>query len=184
VRRHRGFTLIELGVVILVLGLAATVVFPRLNVAGLERMRLRAGADRLADTAAFARNRAACTRQTQVLHLDLDSGTYWVKPQNAWPDQTDAEPRIEGRLPADVKFLDVQIPGTHEASGGSVVKLRFSPEGWADTAAIHVGCTCGEVATVVITALCGGVHALDGRVEMNSNGEIHDASANAASSIE
>ena len=167
-RRSRGFTLIELAVVVLVLGVAAAAVLPRLGGAELERARLRSSANKLAAAAAYARDRAACTRAVHVLHVDLNGGTYWVKPLTRSANAGAAP--VRGKLPDGVRFTDVQVAG---GIAGGVVELRFSPEGWADAAAIHLGLADGSAATVLIAGLCGRAETHDGRLGIGG-GDAYD----------
>ena len=167
-RKLRGFTLIELAVVIVVLGLAAVTVLPRLGGAGFERAQLRASASKLATVAAYARDQAACTRLVHVLGIDLNYGTYWVKPTNG-------RAAIQGKLPEGVRFTDVQVPG---GAMGGVAELRFSPDGRADAAAIHLAGDRGCEATVLVAAMQGRTETHEGRLGIDGGG-AHDDVARA-----
>ncbi len=170
---RRGFTLVELAVVIVILGLAAALVLPRLGAGALEGARLRSSAARLAGMAMCARDRAAWTRLTHVLHLDIKNGEYWLtaeKPANGARLPSGGLP-LRGRLPEAVQFQDVEVP-RRPFSSDNVVRLRFSPDGWADPAAIHLVGRDGETASVVIASLCGRVETYDSRVGVHGNDEI------------
>lgn len=172
-RWRHGFTLVELVVVIVILGLAAALIFPRLSAGAVERTRLRRSAARLAGMVMYARDRAACTRLTHVLHLDIRKGEYWVtaeKPANGARLPSGGLP-LRGRLPAGIWFEDVQMP-RRTSSARDVVRLTFSPDGWADPAAIHLAGRDGETASVVIASLCGRVETYDSRVGVHGNDEI------------
>ena len=168
--RHseHGFTLIELAVVIMILGLAAAVVFPRLNAGALTRGELRSSVARIAAIATHARNRAACTRRMHVLHLDKKSGEYWVSDQASDAGHTAApagSPTLRGRLPTGVRFQDIEM-ADHSPLPEEIIRLRFSPEGWADPAVVHVMGQDGDVAGLAITGLCGRVETYDSQVQM------------------
>lgn len=158
-RCQRGFTLIELAVVIVILGLVAALVFPRLNAGALGRGKLRNSVARIAATATYARNRAACTRRMHVLHLDPNSGEYWVSDQASETDRSAAPGggrELRGRLPAGVRFKDIQTAGRSRLLE-EIVRLRFGLEGWADPAVVRVAGDDRDVATLTITGLCGRV---------------------------
>jgi len=161
-RRCRGFTLIELALVILILGLAAMVVFPRLGGGALLRQQLRSSVARLVAVASHARDRAVCTRRMHVLHLDAEEGTYWVTETGPETDPPDEPPRrpLQGRLPDGVRFQAIEMPGDKSASEGTV-KVRFSPEGWADAADIYLVGEDGEMRGMSIAGLSGRVEPRD-----------------------
>ncbi|MBN1593220.1 MAG: prepilin-type N-terminal cleavage/methylation domain-containing protein [Candidatus Coatesbacteria bacterium] len=71
----RGFTLVELIVVLFVAGLIAAFVLPSF-VGSLRGMRLKGEVKHLAATLRFARSQAVCNKGLSVVRLDLDSGTY------------------------------------------------------------------------------------------------------------
>ena len=68
-RRQAGFTLIEMLVVITLVGLMAAVVAPSVG-AGVETLRLRSSAERLAATLKLARERAVRTRHYHEVAVD------------------------------------------------------------------------------------------------------------------
>ena len=168
-RSRHGFTLVELAVVIVILGLAAAVVFPRLNAGAPARGELRTSVARIAAIATHARNRAACTRRIHVLHLDTKSGEYWVSDQVSGVFRHTGAPAggpaLRGCLPAGVRFEEIEMVDQSPLPE-AIVRLRFSPEGWADPAVIHVMGQDGDVAGLVITGLCGRVETYDSRVRV------------------
>ena len=158
-RRYRsGFTLIELAVVLLIIAISVTVVFPKLDGGLLKRVRFRSSAKRLASVAEYAHQRAAYTQLTHLLHLDTEKGTYWVTAETA--DGRAATTidglGLKGRLPEGVQFASVEIPGM-KTSSQDVVTVEFSPQGWADPATIHVVSSSGQAISIAIDELSGCV---------------------------
>ena len=185
-RSRHGFTLVELAVVIVILGLAAAVVFPRLNAGAPARGELRTSVARIAAIATHARNRAACTRRIHVLHLDTKSGEYWVSDLSRASRSNDqvsgvfrhtaavavchaqaslGRAIIRGCLPSGARFEEIEMVDQSPLPE-AIVRLRFSPEGWADPAVIHVMGQDGDVAGLAITGLCGRVETYDSRVRV------------------
>jgi prepilin-type N-terminal cleavage/methylation domain-containing protein len=167
-RRHpNGFTLIELAIVLLIIAITVTVVFPKLGNGFLQQAQLRGSVNRLASFAEYAYQHAAITRLTHLLYLDTEMGTYWVTSQ-ASDDQavpvTDTF-NLKGRLPENVRFLSVELQGMGSCSK-DIVTIRFSPLGWADPAKIHLICSTGETMAVIINELSGRV---DTRVSEEMN---------------
>ena len=173
---NSAFTLIELAVVILILGFAMAVIFPRLNSGALERARLASNITKIASIATYARNRAASTRFTHMLHLDIEQGEYWVTAQTPAGQEVPITRglTLRGRLADGVQFRDVQISGKSTPLR-KVATLRFSPEGWADPAVVHIDGPGGETGTIIIAELSGRVETYDSHVEVDRKGQIYGA---------
>ncbi len=164
---RRGFTLIELAVVLALLGLAAVVALPRLDDVALRRANVASAANKLAACANHARSRAVATARPHVLALDLGAGDCWVAAAPA--DRDDVPQRSEAalrfRLPEGVAFARVLVLDARPVERG-VAAVRFSPEGWADRAVIHLSGAGEREAAVVIRPLTGAAETYDGHVDL------------------
>jgi prepilin-type N-terminal cleavage/methylation domain-containing protein len=76
-RRSRGFTLIELGAVVLLIALISAFGLPRLT--GSKWRQLRDEAESIASSLEFARQRAIMTGKPHRLLVDLEEGGYRVE---------------------------------------------------------------------------------------------------------
>jgi len=163
-----GFTLIELLVVLMILGLAAAIVFPRLSDDVLGRTKLRTTVNKIASTATFAHDQAASSGAMHTLHIDIEEGTYWVTSERP-VDKTESGSRrrmLHGHLPDGIQFQSVEIPGKiSSVDEDEVVEIRFSPEGWADSAAIYVAGPEDEINTILISGRLGRIETYDSQVE-------------------
>lgn len=173
-RRRRladgAFTLVELCLVLLILGVAAALVVPRIQGGALERRRLRSASSRIASMASYARACAASKRRMHLFHVDVEEGTYWVTTgAGGVATRGDMDPRWRGRLPEGVRFLDAQTPADVRGEKG-VVTLRFSPQGWADPAAIYLTAGDGETNTVLIRGFLRRVETYDTLVGLDQAG--------------
>jgi prepilin-type N-terminal cleavage/methylation domain-containing protein len=172
----RGFTLIELTIVLLIMGIAASFVIPRLRDA--DSAALTSSAARLATTSRYLYEEAAFRRRPMRLNLDLDKQAYWVTVLNDDPDDPqfvveDSPIARPVALPGTVKFADVTLPilGTvHEG----LVFAQFLPEGYADPLVVHLTNTRHEFATMAIEPLTGRTRVADAFVELNA-GRVADA---------
>jgi len=156
-----GFTLIELVVVVLILTLSLTVVFPRVNSLD-QKSLLRSCVNRIASVAEYAHQRAACTRLTHILYFDTEKKTYWINSLGSDGQEmpiTDAL-NLKGRLPEGVKFIDVKFQGnnTHPQD---IIGITFSPQGWADPATILLACSTGEAMSIIIEQFSGRVETCE-----------------------
>ncbi len=157
-KRTKGFTLIELLIVLLIVAFSAAIVFPKIS-AGLDGYSgLRSSANRIADIADYAYNRAASTRQVHILHIDKEKGLYWVTSRKTDGQEMPVTEglNLKGRLPEGVKFLDIKIQGIGSYLLDSTT-ITFSPEGWAEPATIRMACSTGETMSVIIDEFSGQV---------------------------
>ncbi|MEB2283972.1 MAG: hypothetical protein B6D46_01670 [Polyangiaceae bacterium UTPRO1] len=177
-----GFTLIELAVVILILGIAASFIAPRLR--DPEGAALGASAARLATTARYLYDEAAYQRLPMRLNLDLDRQAYFVTVLGGTPDAPEFVPVDSSlarpvTLPPSVAFRDVVVPAVGVVSEG-VVFAQFSPEGWADPLVVHLRGRSGGDATMAIEPLTGRTRVADRYVVIEDDGDAYDGRPDAA----
>ena len=163
----RGFTLLELAVVLLIIGLLVTVAVPRFT--DLTGTRLESSARRLAALVRYLSGEAAFRSHLYRLHYDLDQQSYWVTvlttAQNAAEFITDDAPLSRPvQLPPSIVFADVQVPDVGRVNRGQVY-THFYPHGYIDPTVIHLRDQSSRVLTVVIPSLTGEAQIYEGYVE-------------------
>ena len=167
-RGERGFTIVELGMVILVLAIVMATVMPRF--AGtLERQHLRSTINMLHGTVRYLQAHAALTKRIYRLTFDLDrqvmSVCYFVG--ETCQLETSRELRAYA-LPLDVHVLDVVSPqGTKTREGDAVT--HFHPTGIAEPSIIHLVTNSNQKATLMIEPLAGRVKVFDDYVEQQAS---------------
>ena len=132
----RGFTLIELAIVVFLLALFAAMTFPMMT--GVGQNNLDASARRLAGTVKYLFNEAALEGREYRLIFDLGQSTY--KAQRLETDGTLTEADRFGketRLKGDARFQDILITGMGGRSSGEVT-TRIFPVGWMEETIIHL----------------------------------------------
>lgn len=143
--RVPGFTLIELVIVVLIVGLMATLAVTRMDFL-VPKYRLRAAARGVGSLAKQARIRAAATGKDVYLEMDLSRGLYWLLvafPKEAEPgrepDFTAMEyaPVLKMELPDGVEFHDV-ILGPQQKVDRRVARVRISPFGASDHVIVNL----------------------------------------------
>lgn len=164
-----GFTLIELSVVLLILGIAASFLAPRLR--DPEGMALTSSAARLATTARYLYDEAAYQRVPMRLNLDLDRQMYFVTVLGGDPDHPEFVPARSPlakpmALPDTVAFRDVVLPAVGTVTEGTVF-AQFSPDGWADPLVIHLRSRAGADATMAIEPLTGRTRIAEGYITLD-----------------
>ncbi len=146
--KARGFTLLELVLVLLLAGLLAALVTPSVS-RTLESSRLRAGAAHLRATFSAARAMSASAARERSVVLDLDAGEYGVVGE--------AGRRLlpDGISIRSIRVGDAVVDGQRVSGEPVVVRIRFFPDGSAEGAEIVLASTGGGTATVTVDPLTG-----------------------------
>jgi len=133
---NRGYTLIELSVVVLLIGMMLLVAVPRVRDAVLSD-GLKTATRRLVGTARELKNEAIREQVDYLLHLDLAHPGFWFYSADTTPEKLaeirkQASPFAEG-----VKITDIVWPGGEKQTEGDV-EIRFHRQGYVDPAVVHL----------------------------------------------
>ena len=165
---ERGFTMVEMGMVLLVLGIVMATVMPRFS-GTLERQHLRSTINGIHGTVRYLQAHAALTKRIYRLTFDLDRQIISVCyfDGDMCRPETSRELRAYA-LPTDVRVLDVVSPqGTKTREGEAVT--HFHPTGLAEPSIIHLGTNSNRKATLMIEPLAGRVKVFDDYVEQQTS---------------
>jgi general secretion pathway protein H len=163
--QSKGFTLIELVVVIVVLGIMVTLVIP--SIGEITGANLRKSARHLTSMTRFLRDEAEATKKFYRLRFDVSGGHYW------------AEVRVDDMLTktAEFKHLSSAISAEGSLSGNTMFKdvkagshpddpyIEFSPDGWVEKTFIHLRDGDGKDFTLIVRPLTGDTELREGTVE-------------------
>ncbi|MCM2357232.1 MAG: prepilin-type N-terminal cleavage/methylation domain-containing protein [Geobacteraceae bacterium] len=136
-RRQRGFTLIEMVVVIVVLSLVALLVLPRLP--STDAAELRSSARNLAAAIRYLGERAVTTKTIYRMQLNLTEGTVAVTRQGSAGEELPPDDAFLGRrfLADGITIEDVELPRLGKVSSGEVI-IFFSGAGLEEFITIHL----------------------------------------------
>ncbi len=167
----RGFTLLELSLVLFIIGLLVTVIVPRLG--DLSGTRLESSARRLAALVRYLNGEAAFSSQLYRLNYDLDKRIYWVSVLAASRDATEFIPDDSPlarpvQLPPSITFVDVHVPSAGRVRTGQVY-THFYPQGYTDPTVIHLRDQHSRIVTVTIPPLPAEVGVYEGYVDGFAN---------------
>lgn len=174
-----GFTLIELTLVVLIVGILLSIVAPRLSILGGER--LDAAARRIAVLISYLHDEAALRGRIYKLSFDLDTGSYRVEvqapfaaraaPAGAGLDQDarsgDTAPEFavrwdpyarSGTLPQGVTLESIATADAVRTSG--TTEIYFLPEDALENVTIRLAGQSGRVLEL-------GVDGITGRVDIS-----------------
>ncbi len=160
----KGFTLIEIAIVIVVLGIMISLVIPRLGEIG--EANLKRSARHLTGMIRFLRDDAQAKKTVYRLKFDIQSGRYWAEALTVTSDQTTEFKRLqsvlanEGSLSGQTTFKDVQA-GSHPDEP----YILFTPDGWVEKAFIHLRDGNDKDFTLVVQPLTGDTELHEGYLE-------------------
>ncbi len=167
VGRNRGFTLVEVMVVVLILGLMAGIMLPRL-MRPLFASDIRLATRRLASLTALVRDRAVRTHRTYRLHYDREKETLWVTyiAPNGEERKDEGSLTSKQRWPGKVDLVEMrtQFQGRRPQGSDENLFTTFLPNGYVERTLLHVQAEEAKY-TLVIEPLTGRVRRLDGFLE-------------------
>ena len=144
-RRHAGFTLVELIVVLAILAILAALAAPSFS-RTIASSRLRSGATEVRATLARARALAVAGGRVRSVVFDLDKGEYGI----------DNEVSLRS-LPDPVRWGGLRVVGDRKERGGA--RVLFFPDGSAEEAEVTVTLPDGGRIRVTVDPLTGIVEA-------------------------
>jgi len=162
--KSRGFTLIELAVVIAVLAVMVTLVIPTFS--ELTGANLRRSARHLTGAVRFLRDEAEAKKAVLRLRFDVPNGHYWAEGLKVLDDRTAEFVKLasaisaEGSLSGQTSFKDVR-PLSHPDDP----YILFTPDGWVEKTYIHLRDGDGKDYTLVVKPLTGNTELIEGEVE-------------------
>jgi prepilin-type N-terminal cleavage/methylation domain-containing protein len=137
--KERGFTLIELMVVILLIAAFVTIALPKIKT-GTE-INIKSAASSLTATIKYLYNEAVFKKNIYKLAFNIEESEYWIETLsgNEYVKSTDPYHRVR-KLPNGVYFRDVV---TERSIGRSALDddeefILFLPTGFVEPAVIHL----------------------------------------------
>ena len=156
----RGFTLIELSVVLFLIGLFALLLVPSLDRFG--QGNLDASARRLRGIIKYLYNEAALTGREHRLVYDLDRGTYRAMILKPGGELADLQGVAKGaHLLEGVRFQELTLRGHGSFTSGEI-STRIHPTGWLEETVIHLQGDRGAQLTLRIAPLTGATDIYQG----------------------
>ncbi len=160
---QRGFTLVELVLVMLVIGIIAAITLPRAS-GLLDRQNMRRSINVVRGTTRYLQARAALTKRTYRLTLDLDKQTMSAcyLTQDTCKKETNRVLR-DYLFPEQVQVLDVVGASGEKVEEGEAA-THFHPSGVAEASLIHLSGSGSERMTLIIEPLTGRLKVVEGYV--------------------
>jgi prepilin-type N-terminal cleavage/methylation domain-containing protein len=162
--RSKGFTLIELAMVIVVLGIMISLVIPTLG--EMTGANLKRSSRHLTGMIRFLRDDAEVKKREYRLRFDVPGGHYWAETQVITSDKTVEFKRVpstistEGELSGNTTFKGVRV-----VSHPDDPFIRFTPDGWVEKTFIHLRDGNGKDFTLIVQPLNGDTELREGEME-------------------
>jgi general secretion pathway protein H len=144
-----GFTLIEIAVVMIIVGIIAAMVLPRMGM--MTGVQLKSAAREVTGTIRITYAAAVMERKPYRIAFDLNAQTYWVE-ERAGDEYVKPAADLLGThvLPDNIYLKGIQI-ADRPFVDREVEFLYFTPGGYAEEAAIYLGVVDDDPVVSVFT---------------------------------
>jgi len=162
--QSKGFTLIELAVVIAILGVMITLVAPMLGELG--EANLKRSARHLTGMIRFLHEESQAKKTVYRLRFDIQDGRYWSEALTQTTEKAGEFRRTtsviggEGSLSGQTTFRDIKA-GSHPEEP----YILFTPDGWVENAVIHLRDGSDRDFSLLVKPLTGNTELREGYVE-------------------
>ena len=162
-RDSKGYTFIELTVVVVLIGMMIALTVPRFRYALLTD-DLKAATRKLVGIIKATRSEAIREQQSLILQFDLESNRFWLESEGMNEEERLISREKAFSLPEGVRFRDVWLKGQGKKMGGETA-IRFHKKGYVQPAVIHLGSEDGREFTLALSPFLGRVQILEKYVE-------------------
>lgn len=160
----RGFTLIELTMVVFLLGIMLTLTLPRLRDVALSD-NLKNTVRTLTSTVKEIRYQAIKDNHEYLLKFDFDSKKFWSDSPYLTEEKRTAAEENPITLPPDVRVIDISFRDGEKKTSGEV-SINFSKEGYISPSVIHLGSDDGRQFTYILRPFLGDADIIEDYVEI------------------
>jgi general secretion pathway protein H len=161
---NKGFTLIELALVVFIIGLVLGMVFPKLI--GLTGPSVRKTTQHLVRNVQILMDQATARKQLYRLNYDIENGRYWatVMKQEGQFEPVDSSLIQPVTLKDPIRFEDVVTLRQGKVTEGEAF-TQFYPSGRVERTILHLARGEDDELTLIIEPLTGRIRLEDGYVE-------------------
>ena len=132
----KGFTLIELSVVVFLIGLMLLIAVPKVRDTMLSD-GLKTTVNHLTGTARELRSDAVRNQVDYVLRLNLDNNLIWAHSADMTPEAREEMKKRAFRLPEEVKITGICLSGKEKITEGEAL-IRFSRKDYMQPAVVYL----------------------------------------------
>lgn len=136
IKKEKGFTLIELIVVILLIGIFLTFAVPRLKTDFMQDNTKKTIRWIISKINVLKKD-AVFNKKQYALHIGIDSNRLWITDDSMSKETIENMEQKGYEIPSDIKVIDVQYPDTGKIEYGTAT-ISFYKKGYSDKAIIHL----------------------------------------------
>jgi general secretion pathway protein H len=162
-RKTRGFTLIELTVILILIAIIMLLTVPRFQMA-IVTDELKATTRKMVGTIKSLREEAIREQQVYFLHFDLESNRFWIDSTGMTEEERARAAEKASTLPGGVRVLDIWSSTKGKKMAGQTA-IRFNEKGYVQPSAIHLVAEDGREFTLVLSPFLGRVKVYDRYIE-------------------
>lgn len=162
---EQGYTLIELSIILILIGIILLFALPKLNTIG--DAGLRAAARGLAGTIQSLFDESILKRKPYQMVFDIGERSYSIVEKSLNEETSEVIDTTQKRvaLPDQIYIKDIATPLDGKISEGGIT-IRFYPDGFVDKNIIHISNGKKDY-TLVTTSLTGKVKVMEGYVDIS-----------------
>lgn len=157
----KGFTLIELSIVVLILSAFMLVAVPKFD--NFTEGNLKSSSRNLSTTIKYLYSEAAFKKKIHKLAFDIDNGEYWVEVLEVDEYIESPDPFLrKKKLPNNVSFKDIITQRSLGISTeGKDEFVLFLPSGFVEPLVIHLESASGDIYTLATKPYTGATAVFD-----------------------
>jgi prepilin-type N-terminal cleavage/methylation domain-containing protein len=160
---EKGYTLIELAVVVILLGLIFTIATPRIR-ESLFRDNLKGATRHIVGLITELRDEAIREHKEYILHFDLESSRFWYDSPAMTEEERARVAADASPLPGQVRIMDVWFSGKGKIMLGEVA-IRINKKGYIEQSVIHLGTEDSREFTLLLSPFLRRIEVYDKYVE-------------------
>jgi prepilin-type N-terminal cleavage/methylation domain-containing protein len=164
VKTTRGYTLIELTVVVFLIGIMLAVTIPRFRYS-LITDNLKSTTRRIIGLVKNLRNEAVTEQKIHRLHVDMGSDQLWIEFDGMSEEEREMAQEKAFQLPADVRIADVWTKSSGKTAEGEVA-ITFNKKGYIEQTVIHLRAEDEREFSLILHPFLAKISSYDKYVDM------------------
>lgn len=160
----KGYTLIELVVVIILLGLIFGLILPKFRTSVL-RDSLNASSLRIIGLVENLREKAISDQLSYILHIEIREKKLWYFASTASEEEQEWARERAYYLPADIEIEDIWSWSSGKLYDEATI--FFSKKGYIEQSMIHLQSDDGRQLSLELTPFLGSINIHDGYVDID-----------------
>jgi general secretion pathway protein H len=149
---HHGFTLLEIIIVMLIVGMMAAIIGPAVR-NNIDKIHFRTSIKQLMAILRYCRSKAIATKKEKAVQIDLDEGIYKIVGEVLPEAGEDKESHLKGSLPEGVIFTEWETPYDSETT--NIQTITFYPKGNATGGILRIEDKRGTPMEITIDRITG-----------------------------